>query len=102
METRAFWMMVLGTAWVLAWAGSFSVFAWLEPTGDGFMRGMNRVMAFFGWQGIAAMLSFAVWGLGRNWPPRHSIRRLSLIPVGLALLLGLLVLVIVTGSQYEL
>ena len=90
MESRALWMMVLGAAWVFAWAGSFSVFAFVEPEGMGFTRGMNRIMAFLGWQGVAGILAFAVLGAGRSWPARHPVRRASLIPVGLAGLLAIL------------
>ncbi|MEM0948824.1 MAG: hypothetical protein AAGK37_15595 [Pseudomonadota bacterium] len=84
MEARTFSLMVLWTVWALAWAGSFAAFLLTEPSSDGFARGINRVMAFLGWQGVAAMLAFAVLGLGREWPRGHPVRRASAIPVILA------------------
>ncbi len=84
METRAFWLMVLGAAWALAWAGSFAVFLVPGAGGEGLVRGVSPEMAFLGWQGVAGMLAFAVLGAGRTWPPRHPIRRASGIPLALA------------------
>ncbi len=89
MDTRRFWLMVAGAGWLLAWAASVAVFWALEPTGDGFARGLNRVMAFLGWQAIAAMLAPVVWGIGRAWPKGSAVRRLSRVPMGLAVLLGI-------------
>lgn len=78
-------LMVLYAAWVLAFGYSFAAFALAEPTGDGFVRGMNRVAALFGWQGIAGVLAIAIWGVGRQWPKGSPARRISLVPIGLAL-----------------
>ncbi|MEO0692488.1 MAG: hypothetical protein AAFY90_06405 [Pseudomonadota bacterium] len=86
-DTRMLLLIGLGAVWVLAYGYSFAVFALTEPTGDGFVRGMNRVRVFFGWQGVAGMLAIAIWGLGRQWPKGSPARRISLVPIGLALLL---------------
>lgn len=86
-DTRMLLLIGLAALWVLAYGYSFSVFTLTEPAGDGFVRGMNRVRAFFGWQGVAGMLAIAIWGLGRQWPKGSPARRFSGIPIGLALAL---------------
>ncbi|MEL6518752.1 MAG: hypothetical protein AAFQ39_13620 [Pseudomonadota bacterium] len=63
-DTRMLLLIGLGALWVLAYGYSFSVFALTEPAGDGFVRGMNRVRAFFGWQGVAGMLADCDLGFG--------------------------------------
>lgn len=101
MDTRRLWLMILGSAWALAWAGSFVV-AWLtEPEGEGFARGLNRVTAFLGWQGIAALLAVAIWGVGRSWPPGSSVRRLSRAPFSLAALLAAALAAVIAAARYR-
>jgi hypothetical protein len=87
--------MVLWAAWILAFGYAFVHFAVTEPSGDGFVRGANRVLGFLGWQGIAGMIAIAIWGVGRAWPTGHPARRLSLVPIAIALMLvsGLLGLI---------
>ena len=85
-DSRRFILSVLIAAWVLAFVYSFVVF-WITPAGgDGHARGWNRVSAYLGWQGIAGMLSVAVWALGRSWPKGGSMRRLTIFPLVLAIL----------------
>ena len=93
-------MMVLYSAWVLTWAGSFASFIVVEPAGSGFTRGLNQLTTFLGWQGVAAMISFAVLGAGRSWPPRHPIRRASLLPIGLALGLAAVIVAMVAYASF--
>ena len=76
--------MVRSAVWALAWVGSFAAFALIGPTGEGFVRGMNRVTVLLGWQGVAVMLSIAVLCAGLAWPRRHPVRRASGIPLTLA------------------
>ena len=47
---------VLAAAWLAAVLGSFIAFFMTEPTGDGFVRGFNRITAFLQWQGAAFFL----------------------------------------------
>ncbi len=87
-DARRLWLMILLALWLMTFAGSFAAW-WLTPTtGDGFVRGMNRVTTFLGWQGIAGMLALGIWGMGRGFPAASPARRLSRWPLGLA---GLLV-----------
>ena len=86
LETRRTWLMVLGAAWLLAWAGSFAVFVVMTPSSDSLGRGVNQAVAFLGLQSVAIALSIPIWRLGRVWSTRASIRRLSRVPVILAAL----------------
>jgi len=82
----------LFTVWAALYAVSFWQAATMPRTGDGFLRGINRLMTFLGWQGAAAAAALVLWasmlgdrriGSGLRW--------LSRIPVllALALVLGL-------------
>lgn len=84
-EGRRLILMGLLAVWALAWGWSFAAFATAEPTGDGFVRGMNRIETFLGWQMAAALPAFAAWVLGRDWPKHSGVRRLSRVPMQLAL-----------------
>ncbi len=99
MDGRRFWLMVAGAGWLLAWAASVAVLWTLEPSGEGFVRGLNRVTAFLGWQAIAAMLAPVVWGIGRAWPKGSAVRRLSRLPMALAVLLALVLGAVVLWAQ---
>lgn len=81
-------LMALLAIWAAAWVFSLvQVFA--EPTGDGFTRGMNRVTGFLGWQGVAGVVALGLWGLGRGFPKGSGVRRISAVPLGIALALAL-------------
>lgn len=67
--------------WVLAFGWSV-IGSWgMEPTGDGFTRGMNRITHFLGWQAIAACLALAAFGVGRAWPKGSGTRSVSRLPL---------------------
>ena len=70
--------------WTTLWVGSFAASAFIEPAGDGFTRGLNRLMTFMGWQ-LAALIV----GLILLWfrPAAGTLRWLTLIPVAFAGLL---------------
>ena len=78
-------LIVLAGLWAASFVLAFVAYVIIEPTGDSFLRGMNRVLAFLGWQGVAAVLSITVFGVGRRWPPGSATRRLSAVPLGIAL-----------------
>ncbi|MEL7027306.1 MAG: hypothetical protein AAGO57_08790 [Pseudomonadota bacterium] len=77
------------TFWVLAFG--WSVFgSWaMEPTGDGFTRGSNRLVNFLGWQAIATCLALAAFGVGRAWPKGSGTRVVSRLPLWLACALAI-------------
>ena len=86
--------------WALAFAYAFVAFWTTAPSGDGFGRGLNRVVTYLGWQGIAGMLAVAIWGVGRGWPKGSSARRLSAVPIALALLHALAIAAIVLWARF--
>ncbi len=85
-DAKRLTMTVFMAAWVMAFAYAFYDFATSPADGDGFVRGLNRVTAYLGWQAIAGMMSVAIAAVGRDWPKGSAVRRLSLIPFGVALL----------------
>ena len=54
-------LIVLAGLWAASFVLAFVAYVIIEPTGDSFLRGMNRVLAFLGWQGVAAVLSITVF-----------------------------------------
>lgn len=91
-DGRRLVLMACLALWALMWGWSAVVLAMAEPTGDGFVRGMNRIETFLGWQMAAALPAFVAWVLGRDWPKGSGVRRWSRVPiqlaVGLAAVLG--------------
>lgn len=77
----------LAALWLAAWAGSFIAFQMTGPTGDGFTRGLNRLMAFLGWQLAAGFLGGLLWIIGQDMPQTALGRWLLRAPALLALLL---------------
>ncbi|MBV0910798.1 hypothetical protein [Anianabacter salinae] len=95
-------VLVLLLLWGAAYAWSVIGFHLTEPTGDGFTRGSNRVMVFFGWQCVAAVVGAAIWLAGNRLEAGTTVRQLSRVPLILAALLvaalgALLLFVIITG-----
>ena len=72
--------------WLIAFVYAFIGFATTAPTGDGFVRGANRVMTYLGWQGIAGVLSIATFAIGRDWPKGSTVRTISAVPLIIAFL----------------
>jgi len=91
-------LMAMLALWVAAWGYSFVFVFFTDAQGDGFTRGLNRITGFLGWQGIAGMFAFACWGVGRGFPAKSGIRRISSLPLGLVLALGVVVLGMVFWS----
>ncbi|MEL6642932.1 MAG: hypothetical protein AAFQ79_03285 [Pseudomonadota bacterium] len=100
-DGRVLVLMFLFALWLLAFGYSFVAYTTTEATGDGFVRGVNRVGAFFGWQGVAGLLAIAIWGVGRRWPKGSPVRRMSLIPIGLALLLVAGVVGVIVWARFQ-
>ncbi len=94
------WVTILFAAWVMSFGYAFVSFASLEPTGDSFTRGMNRVTSYLGWQGVAGMVALVLFGVGRSWPKGHAIRRMTAVPICLALLHILAIVGIIIWASY--
>lgn len=85
-----FWGLVV--LWVALFGAAF-LGAWATPaTGDGFTRGLNRVMVFLSMQVVAGVVAAVVLVTGRRlFEPGSFGRRVSWAPAACA---GLLVLVL--------
>jgi len=90
--------MAMLALWAAAWGYSFVFALSTVAQGDGFTRGLNRIAGFLGWQGVAGMFAFACWGVGRGFSIGSGIRRISAVPLGLALALVIVVLGVVFWS----
>ena len=91
---------ILTLLWLAAYAASFWGLLMLEPTGDSFLRGANRVTAFFGWQTAAGLVGIVLWLTGRSLPRGSPARWLSRVPALLALLLALAVVGLIAWVNF--
>ena len=57
MITRAKLVPLLAALWLVLFLCSFVVFLVIQPTGDSFARGLNRMSAFLTWQGAAFVVA---------------------------------------------
>ena len=78
----------LYAGWVIVFAYAFVAYANAPYEGAGFPDGLNKPAVFLGWQGIAGVLAFAVFGVSRLWPRGASARTLGNIPLIVAALLA--------------
>ena len=90
-EVPRFLLTLLSALWCLAFAYAFVAYAQASHEGAGFPDGLNKPAVFLGWQGIAALLAFAVFGVSRAWPKGSGVRRAGAVPLCLALFLALVV-----------
>ncbi|MEM9969581.1 MAG: hypothetical protein AAF762_00570 [Pseudomonadota bacterium] len=99
-DASRFVMTVLMAGWALSFAYAFYFFATEPPTGDGFTRGLNRVSGYLGWQGIAGTFAIAIWGVGRRWQAGSGVRRLSWVPILLALAQVLAIVALIVWANF--
>lgn len=98
-DARTFMLMVLLAFWAAAWG--YSLVPLLSAgAGDDQTGGLVRLGGFLGWQGIAGMFALALWGLGRGFPKRSGVRRISLVPLGMALALLLALIGTVIWARF--
>lgn len=83
-DSRRLVLIGLFAVWVLCFGYAFVAAALAERPGGGSIW-TGRARAYLGWQGLAGMAALAVFAVGRNWPKGDSVRRLSRLPIGLAL-----------------
>ena len=91
-DGRAFLLMVLLAVWLATYAFSVSLLLVDGGAGAGPAVGGGRIFAFLGWQGIAGLIAFASFAVGRGFPKGSGVRRISGVPLGMALaVVGLVV-----------
>lgn len=83
-DSRRFGLTLLVAIWAMAFVYAFVAAAMAEPP-DGGSLALGRARAYLGWQGLAGLLAIAVLGVGRRWPKGSSVRRLSLVPLAIAI-----------------
>ena len=98
--TDRHWLLFLVVLWAGLYGASFIVAHLTEPTGDGFVRGVNRLGVFLQFQGAASILALVLWrmarGLSRGW---H--RWLARVPLLLALGLLLLIAGVIVSAGFD-
>ena len=99
-DGRRFLATCLAALWLMAFCYAFVAFWTTAPEGEGFVRGLNKPLVYLGWQGIAGMLALALWGVGRGWPKGAPARRLTAVPLGLALVHAVGIVVIMVWAGY--
>ena len=83
-ETRTLMLMALLALWLAAWAYSVVLLVSAEAA--------VRMVAYFGWQGVAGMIAFGCWGIGWSFAKGSGIRRISAVPLAMAFALVLVVI----------
>ena len=99
--TRLSWLWILLALWAGLYAASFLLAHHTAPTGDSFLRGINRLMVFFQYQIAAGVAAMAVWWRGRSLARGSWQRWLSRVPVGMALALVLLVVGLILYANLQ-
>jgi hypothetical protein len=66
--------------WVVMMGISVLGFALIEPTGDGFTRGMNRVISFLSWQVAGLVLALVCLFLRASVNRGRPLRWIALVP----------------------
>jgi len=97
---RTQWIAVLFGIWAGLYAGSLLVAAFTAPTGDGFVRGVNRLGVFLQFQGAAAVLALVLWRMARGQPQGWQ-RWLARVPLLLALGLLLLIAGVIVSAGFD-
>ena len=92
-DRRALWLVILAAIWVMVFAYAF--YAYLEAPPEGH----QARQAFLGWQAIAGLFSIAIWAIGRHWPRRTPMRRLTSVPILIAVLLAASIFALVFWGQ---
>jgi hypothetical protein len=78
-------LILLGAVWLISFVYAYYAFATVSdvvlPE-----RGLNNVGAFLGWQGIAGITAVAIYGVGFAWETGSGARKLSRLPIVLAVI----------------
>ena len=75
-----------GILFLLAlWMGAFGISFWAFLARQEPQIGLTNMQMALGWQGVAGLIAFAIWGIGWGLPKGHGVRRLSAVPMGMAL-----------------
>lgn len=101
------WVNSVVALWAVIFALSFILAFSIEPTGDGFTRGLNRISALIIWQGIAIVVAVVAWLLGlrisKDGPHSRWISRIPVITHAVIVLLfiGLVLVLRFASPAFE-
>lgn len=73
----------------------------IEPAGEGWARGLNRVTQFYSWQIAAGFLALVIWLTGRAFERGSMGRWLCRLPIALAALLFLATAGVIAWANYS-
>jgi hypothetical protein len=97
------WVIGILLAWIVVFAASFIVPIFVPPTGEFYMRGLNRLNYWFGLQvaafaiAIAACVSAHLWRAGIS----HRLVWLSRVPLLVTVAEILAILWLIRGSSFS-
>ena len=91
-DTKILLLISLLALWFAAWGYSLSFFLSAVDAVDGSAQRENRVVGFLGWQGIAGIIAFACFAVGRSFAKGSGSRRISAVPLGMALMVVFLLI----------
>ena len=77
--------MTLGAVWVMAFVYAFVAGATALRPQDALNGWGHAIAVFMGWQAIAGLIAVALFGVGIGWQKGSSTRRLSRVPLWIAL-----------------
>jgi hypothetical protein len=77
------WMIGILVAWVVVFAASFIIPTFVPATGDGFVRGLNRLVYWFWFQAAAFVLAIAAAWLAhsRRTEISRTLARFAFVPL---------------------
>lgn len=84
-DRRTMFLMTLLAMWGAAYAYSIWFLITTPAELGGITGGLSRLSGFVGWQAIAGLIGFAVWGIGWSFPKGSGVRNISGLPLILAL-----------------
>ncbi|MBI1392816.1 MAG: hypothetical protein GC152_08765 [Alphaproteobacteria bacterium] len=94
---RGILTLLLAIFWAALVVMGLYAFRTIEPSGDGFTRGLNRLAAFFQWELGALLVAAVAWRVSRQ-SPRAPTRLIGRAPIILSGGFFLLVVVVYGGA----
>lgn len=93
-------LMVLLALWLGAYGYSLFVVLNAASVASATLPDTAASAGFLGWQAIAGVIAFACWAVGRTFPGDTGIRRISGVPLGMALavVIGLVAYALLTSG----
>lgn len=96
-DGRRFLLIALGAVWLMAFVYAFVAF-FSVPQAE-IAQAASKAEAYLGWQGVASIAAFAIFGVGLAWERGSATRRLSVVPLLLALLQAAAIIVIFSWAE---